>query len=57
MRANIIYKCESCNCQIDAPGLCNECLNRHDKVVRFIAFIMWILALICFFYYYIIFIK
>ncbi len=51
------FKCESCGKQINEPGLCNQCLKRHDRAVKFIVGIVWILAVISFGYYYVIFIA
>ncbi len=51
------FVCESCGKQINEPGLCSECLKRHDRVVKFIIFIVWILAVISFGYYYVLFIA
>jgi len=51
------FKCASCGKKIDKPGLCSECLNRHDKVVKLIVSIVWILAVISFGYYYVFFIA
>jgi hypothetical protein len=51
------YRCESCNCEIDGPGLCNICLKRHDRVVKLIVLIIWVLAFISFGYYYVFFIR
>jgi len=52
-----VFKCESCGKQINQPGLCSDCLKRHDRVVKFIVKIVWVLAVISFGYYYVIFIA
>jgi len=51
------YKCESCGKKIKKPGLCSECLKRHDRIVKAIMGVVWILAIISFGYYYVIFIA
>lgn len=57
MIAELTYKCESCAKEIEQPGLCDKCLKRHDRRLKFIIGIVWILTAICLGYYYIFFIA
>jgi hypothetical protein len=54
---NTRYSCGNCNKKIDTPGLCSKCLKRHDRVLYLVILVIWILAAICFVYYYVLFIK
>ena len=50
-------KCVHCNCKIDTPGLCKECLKRHDRIFNLVVVAIWILAAISFGYYYVLFFQ
>jgi hypothetical protein len=50
-------ECGNCGIMIDQPGLCSKCLKRHDRILKLVIAVIWVLALISFRYYYVIFIA
>lgn len=57
MQSIFANQCDHCGKANNKPGLCSECLKRHDRVLKFVIGIVWVLALISFRYYYVIFIA
>ncbi|MBC7075090.1 MAG: hypothetical protein H5T98_03230 [Syntrophomonadaceae bacterium] len=52
MITKIITQCERCGKKINKPGLCDECLKQHDRVVKIVMLVSLVLAAISFCYYF-----